>query len=305
MIRRHKGRRGMSEGIIYKAISGFYYVKSAEGTAECRARGRFRIDKSTPLVGDRVTYNKTEEGKGILTDILPRKNSFSRPPLANIDKLVIIASGAIPITDPFLIDKMTAIAANSDCEAIICINKIDINLAKGLYNIYKKTGFQVVRTSAKTGEGIDSLIEVIRESTCAFTGNSGVGKSSILNAIDPDFKISIGEVSKKLGRGRHTTRHVELYKLNCGALIADTPGFSAFETGHLADKEDIQHLFIEFEPYFGKCRYTDCAHINEPECSVLDALSEGKLQKSRHESYVRLYEQALEYKEWEHKKEHF
>ena len=293
----------MSEGIIYKAISGFYYVKSAEGTAECRARGRFRIEKNTPLVGDRVTYDKTEEGKGILADILPRKNSFTRPPLANIDKLIIIASGAIPVTDTYLIDKMTAIAEKSDCEPIICINKIDLNHAKELYNIYVKTGFTVIRTSAKTGEGIADLVETIRESTCAFTGNSGVGKSSILNAIDPNFRISIGEVSKKLGRGRHTTRHVELYKLSCGALIADTPGFSAFETGHLAEKEDIQHLFIEFESYFGKCRYSDCAHINEPGCLILEALCEGKLQKSRHESYVRLYEQELEFKEWEHKKD--
>ena len=293
----------MSEGIIYKALSGFYYVESAEGTAECRARGRFRIDKSTPLVGDRVTYNKTEEGKGILTDILPRKNVFTRPPLANIDKMVIIASGAIPVTDTFLIDKMTAIAANSDCESVICINKIDLNPAKELFNIYRNAGFCVIRTSAKTGKGIDELVDVIKESTCAFTGNSGVGKSSILNAIDPNFKISIGEVSKKLGRGRHTTRHVELYKLSCGALIADTPGFSAFETGYLAAKEDLQHLFREFESYFGKCRYADCAHINEPDCSVLEALSEGKLQKSRHASYIRLYEQVLEYKEWEHKKE--
>jgi len=293
----------MSEGIIYKAISGFYYVKSAAGTAECRARGRFRIEKSTPLVGDRVTYKSTEEGKGILTDILPRRNSFTRPPLANIDKLIIISSGAIPITDTFLIDKMTAIAAKSDCEPIICINKSDLSPAKELFNIYSNTGFKVVRTSAVTGRGIDDLVEMIKESTCAFTGNSGVGKSSILNAIDPNFKISIGDISKKLGRGRHTTRHVELYKLSCGALIADTPGFSAFETGHLAEKEDIQHLFIEYEPYFGKCRYTDCAHINEPECTVLEAIKVGKLQKSRHDSYVRLYEQAQEYKEWEHKDE--
>ena len=293
----------MSEGIIYKAISGFYYVKSAEGTVECRARGRFRIEKSTPLVGDRVTFKSTEDGKGILTDILTRKNSFIRPPLANIDKMVIIASVAIPTTDTFLIDRMTAIAAKADCEPVICINKVDLSPAKKLFTIYKEAGFTVVKTSAKTGEGIDRLVEVIQGSTCAFTGNSGVGKSSILNAIDPSFGISTGDISKKLGRGRHTTRHVELYKLSCGALIADTPGFSAFDTGHLSAKEDLQHLFIEFEPYFGKCRYTDCAHINEPECSVLDALEAGKLQKTRHESYVKLYEVELEYKEWEHKNE--
>ena len=293
----------MSEGIIYKAMSGFYYVESEDGTAECRARGRFRLDKSTPLVGDRVTFSTTEPGKGILTEILPRKNCFERPPLANIDKMVIISSEAIPVTDTYLIDRMTAIASNSDCEPVICINKIDLDPAEKLYRIYTESGFSVIRTSAKTGEGIDKLVKTIYDSTCAFTGNSGVGKSSILNSIDPGFKIRVGDVSKKLGRGRHTTRHVELYRLSCGALIADTPGFSAFDSGYIAAKEDLQYLFREFEPYFGKCRFPDCAHIKEPDCSVLDAIKSGKIQKSRHDSYVRLYEQALDYKEWEHKKE--
>ena len=282
-------------------MSGFYYVESSKGTAECRARGRFRLEKNIPLVGDNVKFTTTEQGKGILTEILPRKNSFVRPPLANIDKMVIIASAAIPVTDTYLVDRMTAIAANSDCEPVICINKIDLDPAMQLYDIYSETGFFTVRTSAKTGEGLDRLVGYISESTCAFTGNSGVGKSSILNAIDPDFGISVGDISKKLGRGRHTTRHVELYKLSCGALIADTPGFSAFDTGYLASKEELQYLFLEFEPYLGQCRFPDCAHIKEPECAVTDALNTGKLQKSRYESYVRLYEQALEYKEWEHK----
>jgi len=291
----------MIEGTVYKALSGFYYVRSAEGTAECRARGRFRLEKNTPLVGDHVIYTNTEPGKGILTSILPRKNSFVRPPLANIDKMVIIASAAIPVTDTYLIDRMIAIATNSDCEPVICINKIDLNLAEQLYRIYTESGLTAIRTSAKTGEGLEKLIEAIKESTNAFTGNSGVGKSSILNAIDPDFKISVGDISKKLGRGRHTTRHVELYKLSCGALIADTPGFSAFDTGHIAPKEELQYLFHEFEPYLGNCRFPDCAHISEPECPVVDAVDAGELQQSRYNSYVRLYEQALEYKEWENK----
>jgi len=293
----------MIDGIIYKAMSGFYYVESAEGTAECRARGRFRLEKNTPLVGDHVKYNTTEPGKGILTEILPRKNSFLRPPLANIDKMVIIASGAIPVTDTYLIDRMTAIAAISNCEPVICINKVDLDPADNLYNTYTETGFFTVRTSARTGEGLDELVAYIRESTCAFTGNSGVGKSSILNAIDPNFRITVGDISKKLGRGRHTTRHVELYKLTCGALIADTPGFSAFDSGYIAAKEDVEHLFREFEPYIGKCRFPDCAHIKEPDCAVTNALSAGKLHRSRYDSYVRLYEQAQEYKEWEHRKD--
>ena len=292
----------MLKGIIYKAMSGFYYVKSSEGTVECRARGRFRLDKCIPLVGDNVKYTTTEPGKGILTSILPRKNSFIRPPLANIDKMVIIASGTVPVTDTYLIDRMTVIAENSSCEPVICINKADINTADRIYNIYSDVGFATVRTSAKTGEGIDKLVEVIHNSTCAFTGNSGVGKSSILNAIEPDFRISVGDISKKLGRGRHTTRHVELYPLRCGALIADTPGFSAFDSGHIDAKENLHFLFPEFQPYIGKCQFHDCAHIKEPGCSVLDAVSASRIHKSRHDSYVRLYEQAHEYKAWEQKK---
>ena len=292
-------------------MSGFYYVKSAEGTTDdsaaeltvCRARGRFRLDKSTPLVGDRVSFTITETGNGILTAIHPRKNSFVRPPLANISKMIIVASSAIPVTDTYLIDRMTAIATDGDCQPVICINKTDIDAAERLYDIYSNAGFATVRTSALTGEGIDSLIEVIKAETCAITGNSGVGKSSILNAIDPDFSISVGEISKKLGRGRHTTRHVELYELSCGALVADTPGFSAFDSGHLADKEKLQYLFPDFEQYIGECRFLDCAHIKEPDCAITGALSAGKIQKTRYESYVRLYEQALGYKEWEHRKD--
>jgi len=289
------------EGIIYKAMSGFYYVQSTGETTECRARGRFRLDKSTPLVGDHVIFSPTEPGKGIITDIFPRRNSFIRPPLANIDKMIIVASGAIPVTDTYLVDRMTVIAINSSCEPIICINKMDINSAEELYSIYTHVGFATVRTSAITGEGVDELVKLIRESTCAFTGNSGVGKSSILNAIEPDFEISVGDISKKLGRGRHTTRHVELYKLSCGALIADTPGFSAFDSGFIVEKENLQYLFPEFEPYIGQCRFRDCAHIKEIGCAILSALNDNKVQKSRHDSYIRLYEQALEYKEWEHK----
>jgi len=291
----------MTEGIIYKALSGFYYVSSAEGTAECRARGRFRIEKNTPLVGDRVRYTVTEPGKGILTVVLPRKNSFIRPPLANIDKMIIVASETIPVTDTYLIDRLTAIATKSNCEPVICINKLDLDQADRLYDIYKNAGFTVLRTSAVTYEGIDELKEVIKSVTSAFTGNSGVGKSSILNAIDPDFRITVGDISRKLGRGRHTTRHVELYELSCGALVADTPGFSAFDTGHITAKDDLPNLFRDFEPYIGKCRFIDCAHIKEPGCAVLKALSAGELEETRHDSYRRLYEQALEYKEWEHR----
>jgi len=292
----------MAEGIIFKALSGFYYVKSECSLIQCRARGKFRLDKVTPLVGDRVAFTHTEPGRGIINDIHPRKNSFVRPPIANIEKMVIIASGAIPITDPFLIDRMTAIAQKNDCEPVICINKLDLDPADALYDIYSKAGFCTVRTSAETREGLDELLNAIRGSICAFTGNSGVGKSSILNCLDPDFQIIVGDVSKKLGRGRHTTRHVELFNLECGAIIADTPGFSAFDTDRLATPPNLQYLFPDFANYIGTCRFLDCAHIKEPGCKLLEALNNGKLQKTRWDSYVRLYNQALEYKEWEHRK---
>ena len=291
----------MEEGRILKALSGFYYVQSAGGMFECKARGRFRLDNINPLVGDRVEFAPTEQGRGIITSILPRKNSFVRPPIANIDKMVIIASAAIPVTDPYLIDRMTAISNKSGCEPVICINKIDLDPAARLFEIYSSTGFKTVRTSAKTGEGLSELHDTIKGLVSVFTGNSGVGKSSILNKLDPGFHIAVGDISKKLGRGRHTTRHVELYKLPDGAIIADTPGFSAFDTQSLSAKADLQHLFPDFEPYIGNCRFDDCAHIKEPGCAVLEALEGGNIQASRHKSYIRLYQQALEFKEWEHK----
>jgi len=291
----------MANGMIFKALSGFYYVQSGDTQIQCRARGKFRLDNVCPLVGDSVEFSHTESGFGIINSILPRKNAFIRPPIANIDKMVIIASAAIPVTDTYLIDRMTAIAYKNDCEAVICINKLDLDPAERLYEIYRSSGFTTIRTSAKTGEGIMELRNVISDSTCAFTGNSGVGKSSILNALDPEFRIIVGDVSKKLGRGRHTTRHVELFRLSCGAIIADTPGFSAFDTESLAIKTELQDLFPDFLPYLGHCRFLDCAHIKEPKCSVLDALNNGKLQKTRWDSYERLYKQALLHKEWESK----
>jgi len=288
-------------GIILKALSGFYYVESADGLIQCRARGRFRLDKDTPLVGDRVEFDVTEPGNGILTALLPRKNSFIRPPVANIDIMVIVASAVIPVTDTFLIDRMTAIAQKNDCDSIVCINKLDLDPADRLYDLYSAAGFKTVRTSAETGEGLGELQELIKDSVSAFTGNSGVGKSSILNMFDSSFQISVGDVSKKLGRGRHTTRHVELFKLPCGAVVADTPGFSAFDTDRLSSKEELQHLFPDFEPYIGECKFLDCAHIKEPGCAILEALEAGKLQQTRHNSYMRLYVQAQDYKEWEHR----
>ena len=282
----------LREGIIFKAMSGFYYIESAEGPIECRARGRFRIENNSPFVGDRVLFIPTDPGKGYITSILPRKNFFTRPSIVNIDIMVIVASAAIPVTDPYLVDRMTVAAHKNKCESVICINKCDLDPAKDLYDIYNAAGFKTVRTSAETGVGVHELLAAIKGAISVFTGNSGVGKSSILNMLDPDFHISVGDVSYKLGRGRHTTRHVELFKLPGGAIIADTPGFSSFDTEKISSKEELQYLFPEFEPYIGECRFLDCAHLKEPDCAIHKAMESGELQQTRYDSYVKLYTQA-------------
>lgn len=292
------------EGIILKALSGFYYVDGGDGAlTACRGRGKFRHQKLTPLVGDRVRFTPLGEGAGILDEILPRKNQFQRPAVANIDQLVVIASGAVPVTDPFLIDRVVSIAEGRDCEPVICINKCDLDAAEELYQTYRKAGFRTLRVSAETGEGIPELAAAISGKVSAFTGNSGVGKSSILNALEPEFRLQVGEVSDKLGRGRHTTRHVELFRLSSGAIVADTPGFSSFDTEgmELRRPEELQHTFREFAPYLDQCRFTGCAHVKEKGCAVLAAVKAGEIASSRHASYVRLYEQAKEVPEWERK----
>ena len=291
----------MAEGIILKALSGFYYVDDGNTITTCRGRGKFRHEKLTPLVGDRVRFTPLDNGQGALDEILPRKNEFQRPAVANIDQLVIIASEATPVTDPFLIDRVVSIAEGRDCECIICINKCDLESGDGLEQIYRQAGFPTLKVSAETGEGIDALRALIAGKVCAFTGNSGVGKSSILNALEPGVSVKTGEVSEKLGRGRHTTRHVELFRLSCGAVVADTPGFSAFDTDRmeLRRKEDLQHTFREFRPYWDQCQFLDCAHIKEKGCAVVAAVKAGEISTSRHQSYIRLYEQAKAIPDWE------
>ena len=287
-------------GRIVKALSGFYYVDCGGKTVECRARGVFRKERVTPLVGDLVTIT-VERGKGTVETILPRKNSFLRPAVSNLDALVVLASGANPVTDPFLIDRVCAIAGDRAVPVLLCVNKIDLTAAERLIAIYRHAGFAVFPTSAETGEGIEALHAAIRGKTVAFTGNSGVGKSSVLNCLDRRFAIETGEVSEKLGRGRHTTRHVELYALGEDTFAIDTPGFSSFDTERmeLVLKENLQYAFPDFAPFLGKCRYHDCAHLREPDCAVTQALADGLLEPTRYESYVRLYESAKELKPWE------
>lgn len=290
-------------GRIVKALSGFYYVHGEDGTVtECRARGIFRKQQITPLVGDEVECS-VERGKGMVEAIAPRRNSFIRPAVSNLDALVILASGANPVTDPFLIDRVAAIAGDQNVPVLLCVNKTDLQDGAELIRIYRRAGFAVFPTSAETGEGVDALREAICGKTVAFTGNSGVGKSSILNCLNESLGIATGEVSQKLGRGRHTTRHVELYSLGQNTYVIDTPGFSSFDTEQmeLILKENLQFAFPDFGPFVGKCRFPDCAHLKERDCAVLDALQRGEIEVSRHASYARLYESAKEIKLWDRK----
>lgn len=293
-------------GTIRKALSGFYYVDDGTRLVTCRARGKFRHQKITPLVGDRAVFTALPDGSGALEEILPRKNEFQRPAVANIDQLVIVASGAIPVTDPFLIDRVISVAEGKrDCGTVICINKSDLCQADALYDIYTAAGFPTLRVSAETGAGMEALSAAISGKVSAFTGNSGVGKSSILNCLAPGFHLQVGAVSDKLGRGRHTTRHVELYRLPENAMVADTPGFSSFDTERLelAGREELQYTFREFRPYLDQCRFPGCSHTKEKGCAVLQALAEGKIVPSRHASYVRLYDQVKNIPDWERSRE--
>ena len=295
----------MGEGRIQKALSGFYYVNTEKEILTCRARGKMRKEGISPLVGDMVEVSELGGGEGVVEKILPRRNTFTRPAVANIDQLVIIASAAIPKTDPFLIDRVTAIAALKHCGVVLVLNKCDLERAEELYRIYHAVGFPVLHVSAETGEGIEELIPLISGKLSAFTGNSGVGKSSILNALDPSFHLQVGEISTALGRGRHTTRHVEMYTLRCGGKVIDSPGFSSFETQelNLTLKHHLPETFVEFAPYLSACRFIGCTHTKEAGCAVLQAVREGKIPSSRHQSYLRLYEELKSIPDWQGKKE--
>ena len=287
-------------GRIVRSLSGFYDVQTGEGLITCRGRGVLRRSGNSPLTGD-VVQITVEGGKGMVEKILPRRNRFIRPAVANVDALVVFAANVNPVTEPFLIDRVTAIAGDQEVPVYICVNKCDLDPAVDLVRIYQNAGFSVIQASAETGEGVQQLRRLIQGKLTAFTGNTGVGKSSMLNALCPTLHLATGEVSEKLGRGRHTTRHVELYDLGDDTYVADTPGFSSFDTEQMDVmlKENLQYAFPDLAPYLGKCQFHDCSHRTEPGCCVRQAVQEGKVEKTRYESYLRLYEKAEQIKLWQ------
>ena len=240
----------MIRGRIEKALSGFYYVRTGAEFLQCRARGKFRKLGLSPLVGDLVQVLPLGGGEGMIDAVEPRRNAFTRPAVANVDQLVVIASGAIPVTDPYLIDRISAIASLRGCLVLVVINKCDLDPADELYDVYRGSAIPALRVSAETGEGMDDLVTAISGKLNAFTGNSGVGKSSILNRLLPELALPVGEVSKALGRGRHTTRHVELFSLGNNTYVIATPGFSSFDTDelNLELKDHLPETFPEFVP---------------------------------------------------------
>ena len=287
-------------GRILRSLSGFYDVQTGNGVVTCRARGILRKEGNSPLTGDMVEIS-VERGKGMVEKILPRRNSFVRPAVANVDALVVFAANVNPVTEPFLIDRVAAIAGDQEVSVILCINKCDLDPAVDLERIYRNAGFPVICTSAETGEGVEELRQLINGKLTAFTGNSGVGKSSVLNRLCPELALPTGEVSEKLGRGRHTTRHVELYKLGEDTYVADTPGFSSFDTDQMEVilKENLQYAFPDFERYIGQCQFRNCTHRKEPGCAIAAAVAAGEIEPTRYDSYLRLYEKSSQIKLWE------
>lgn len=288
------------KGIIIKGIGGFYYIEAEGDIYECKARGAFRKKKISPLAGDNVIITVRENGENTIDDILERKNFLVRPPVANVNTLVIVSSVKEPVPSTLVIDRLTAIAVSKNIKPCVIFSKSDLGDTKELEEIYKKAGIDVCSVCCKTGEGIEKVKEMIKSGITVFTGNTGVGKSSLLNCIDSRFSLETGEVSSKLGRGRHTTRDVTLHKVN-DFYVADTPGFSSLdiESGELIMKDDLPYCFPEFSEYLGKCRFSSCTHTVDKGCKILEALENGNIHESRHLSYVTMYNEVKNIKEWQ------
>lgn len=287
-------------GILLKAIAGFYYIEAGGSVYECKARGIFRKNHESPTVGDILDFEVLDGQTGVVSKILPRKNLLVRPPIANLDQIFIVSSHNTPAPNALLIDRLTAIAINNDIEPIIIFNKSDLGQMDEWRALYARSGFKCVVSSGLDGSGCDEIMKMLEGKVSAFTGNSGVGKSSLLNRMFPSLGLETGEVSNKLGRGRHTTRHVELYPV-CGGYVADTPGFSSLDIERTMPlkKEELPFVFPDFTDFLGECKFTSCTHTVEKGCAILEAMQNGYIEKTRVESYKIIYNEIKDIKEWE------
>ncbi len=289
-------------GILIKAVGGFYYVLCDGIKYECKARGSFRKSGNSPVVGDRVTISVPDDGYASIEAISPRRNKLKRPALANVDVLIIVCSTVDPEPNFTVIDKMTAAAINSNMTPVIVVSKNDLKSGDEIAAIYKNSGFPVFLCSTEEDDESERIKNYLKGKTAAFTGNSGVGKSTLINRIFPQLQLQTGQISKKLGRGRHTTRAVELFEID-GCFVADTPGFSTVDLQRyeIIDKTQLQYCFPEFEKYIGKCKFTSCSHTCEKGCRILQAVQDGDIEPSRHKSYVSMYNEVKDIKLWEHR----
>lgn len=291
------------QGFVRKGIGGFYYVEADGKLYTCTARGKFRKERISPYAGDRVRITIEPDGNGSLDEIFPRKNFLVRPPVANLDSLFVVTSVCDPAPVALLLDKTIAAAEVRGIEPVLVLTKTDLQDGSAWGEIYRRAGIPCLTVSSETGEGVEEVRRLLTGKISAFTGNSGVGKSTLLNALFPEFELRTGEISQKLGRGRHTTREVELYPIGENSYVADTPGFSTFdiERYHLTDKEQLVFGFREFVPYLDQCQFASCSHTCEKGCAVLQAVKDGKISRSRHESYVSMYQEIKDVKQWQQK----
>ncbi|MBU5254704.1 ribosome small subunit-dependent GTPase A [Tissierella praeacuta] len=284
----------MINGIIVKGIGGFYYVRTKSDIVECRARGVFREEKLTPLVGDKVRIRiSDEDNTGYIEEIYPRTSKLLRPPVANITQAIIVMSIKGPDINPWLLDRFIIMAEHENLDIVICINKSDLAEEKALdlKSIYKNIGYKVINTSIVTGEGIDELKELLNNNISVFAGPSGAGKSSLLNTVNENFKLETGNVSFKTKRGKHTTRHIELLELHDNTFVLDSPGFSSLNIDFIEQEIELKNYFREIYKYGDKCRFISCLHKNEPNCEVKKQVEEGNIRKERYENYLLFLEE--------------
>ncbi len=288
------------DGVILKGIGGFYYVKTAEGVFECKAKGKFRKEKISPLAGDKVKVTIRVDEENTIDEIYERNNFLIRPPVANIDKLFIVVSTAKPKPNTVIIDKMTVLAEKNGITPVIIITKTDLTCHLELKNIYESTGYKVYSFSIEDSSELDAIKAELKGCLCAFTGNSGVGKSTLINALNGELKLETGEISDKLGRGRHTTRQAEVFQVGEG-LVIDTAGFSSidFTTDNRIYSEELQHYFKEFADHIGECRFNGCRHLGDKGCKICQLVDEGEISQSRHESYKTIFSEVKDNKKWD------